>query len=97
MVLKRAEWAAALDHEIDRLKERNTFEVCSSVDQLNNKFKPVKSKFAFRITRKPDGSIKYRCRLVACGFSQAVSLALCTYRCCWHQGRRSTELASEFQ
>jgi hypothetical protein len=59
------EWAAALDHEIDRLKERNTFEVCSSVDQLNDKLKPVKSKFAFRVTRKPDGSIKYRC-----GYSQ---------------------------
>jgi hypothetical protein len=67
---QRAEWAAALDHEMDRLKERNTFEVCSSVDQLNDYFKPVKSKFAFRDTRKPDGSIKYRCHLVACGYSQ---------------------------
>jgi hypothetical protein len=45
---QRAEWAAALDHEIDRLKERNTFEVCSNVDQVNDKLKPVKSKFAFR-------------------------------------------------
>jgi hypothetical protein len=58
---QRAEWAAALDHEMDR---------CSSVDQLNHKLKPVKSKFAFRVTRKPDGSIKYRCRLVAYGYSQ---------------------------
>jgi hypothetical protein len=47
-----AEWAAALDHEMDRLKERNTFEVCSNVDQVNDKLKPVKFKFAFRITRK---------------------------------------------
>jgi hypothetical protein len=67
---QRAEWAAALDHEMDRLKERNTFEVCKSVDQLNDKLKPVKSKFAFRVTRKPDGSIKHRCRLVACGYSK---------------------------
>jgi hypothetical protein len=34
---QQAEWAAALDHEMDRLKERNTFKVCSSVDQLNDK------------------------------------------------------------
>jgi hypothetical protein len=30
---QRAEWAAALDHEMDKLKGRNTFKVCSSVDQ----------------------------------------------------------------
>jgi hypothetical protein len=86
-----AEWASALDHEMDRLEERNTFEVCSNVDQVNDKL-------AFRVTRKPDGSIKFRCCLVACGYSQAeLSLPLCPYLCCWHQGRRSTELASEFQ
>jgi hypothetical protein len=55
---------------MDRLKERSTFEVYSNVDQLNDKLKPVKSKLAFRATRKPDGSIKYRCRLVACGYCQ---------------------------
>jgi hypothetical protein len=55
---------------MDRLKERKTFEVCSNVDQVNDKLKPVKSKFAFRVIKKPDGSIKYRCRLVACGYSQ---------------------------
>jgi hypothetical protein len=55
---------------MDRLKERDTFEVFTSVDQVNDKLKPVKSKFAFRVTREPDGSIKYRCRLVACGCSQ---------------------------
>jgi hypothetical protein len=55
---------------MDRLKERNTFEVCSSVDQVNDKLKPVKSKFEFRVTRKPDRSINYRCRLVACRYSQ---------------------------
>jgi hypothetical protein len=44
---------------MDRLKERNTFEVCSSVDQVNDKLKPDKSKFAFRVTKKLDGSIKY--------------------------------------
>jgi hypothetical protein len=55
---------------MDRLKERNTFEVCSNVHQVNDKPKPVKSKFAFRITRKPDRSIKYRYRLVASDYSQ---------------------------
>jgi hypothetical protein len=55
---------------MDRLKKRNTCEVCSSVDQVSDKLKPVKSKFAFRVTRKPNGSIKYRYRLVACGYYQ---------------------------
>jgi hypothetical protein len=94
---QRAKWAAALNHEMNRLKERNTFEVCSNFDQVNDKLKTVKYKFAFKFTRKPDGSIKYRYRLVACGYSQAkLSRPLCTYLCCWHQHRRSTEL-SEFQ
>jgi hypothetical protein len=44
--------------------------MCISVDQLNDQLKPVKFKFAFRVIRKPDGTIKYRCRLVACGYSQ---------------------------
>jgi hypothetical protein len=39
---QRTEWVAALDHEMDRLRECNTFEVCSNVD---------KSMINLRVTR----------------------------------------------
>jgi hypothetical protein len=93
-----AETHKAHKPDSDPSEERNTFEVCNNVDQVNDTFKTVKSKFAFRVTRKPDGSIKYRCCLVACGYSQdELSLPPCTYLCCWYQKRRSTEPASEFR
>jgi hypothetical protein len=46
--------SAALDHKMDRFKERSTFELCINIDQVNDKLKPDKTKFASRVTRKPD-------------------------------------------
>jgi hypothetical protein len=38
--------------------------------QIPTGVKPIKSKFVFRKTIRPNGTIKYRVRLVACGYSQ---------------------------
>jgi hypothetical protein len=38
--------------------------------QISKGVKPIKSKFDFRKTIRPNGTIKYRVRLVACGYSQ---------------------------
>ena len=32
--------------------------------------KPIKSKYAFPVTVNIDGTLKYRCSLVGCGYSQ---------------------------
>jgi hypothetical protein len=34
--------------------------------------KPMKSKYAFRVTVNTDGTLKHRCRLVGCGYSQVL-------------------------
>ena len=67
------EWLKALNTEMDRLEIRNTWEIISE-ELIELDSKPIKSKFAFRVSIKPDGSLKYRCRLVACGYSQIFGL-----------------------
>jgi hypothetical protein len=37
--------------------------------QIPKGVKPIKSKFVFRKTIRPNGTIKYRVRLGACGYS----------------------------
>eukprot|EP01035_Chromulina_nebulosa_P025366 gene25366-33109_t len=51
-------------------KERAHWRKAWEYEIWNLSSKPIKSKFVFRKTIRPDGSIKYRVRLVACGYSQ---------------------------
>jgi hypothetical protein len=44
--------------------------VNSFKEQIPTGVKPIKSKFVFRKTIRPNGTIKYRVPLVACGYSQ---------------------------
>ena len=63
-------WEEGFNTEMTRITVRSTYTICNEEDQDNPTLKPIKSKFAFRLTRKPDGSLKYKVRLVACGYSQ---------------------------
>jgi transposase InsO family protein len=63
----KLEWLVAWQSEIKRLEERNTW---SPIENDNDVYKAIKSKFCFRIVVKPDGSLKFKVRLVACGYSQ---------------------------
>ena len=59
------EWWAAKIKEETGLDSQGTW-----IDAPDWKGRTVKSRWAFRVSREPDGSIKYRARLVAKGFSE---------------------------
>jgi hypothetical protein len=67
---ERHEWFAAWQTEMSRVISRDTFTICSDFMQWNEKVKGIKSKYAFRVTEKPDGSLKFKVRICACGYSQ---------------------------
>lgn len=71
------DWRKAFELEMKRIKERKTYEIL--VNWINTKGlityrKPIKSKIAFRVTRRIDGTFKFRPRLVACGYSQVYGI-----------------------
>ena len=81
----REHWKKAWEFEMDRATLKQTWEdveeeeytVGDTADLVNSfkklipkGVKPIKSKFVFRKTIRPNGTIKYRVRLVACGYSQ---------------------------
>ena len=59
------EWTAAKVKEKIGLESQGTW-----ADAPDHKGRAVKSRWAFRVSREPDGSIKFRARLVAKGFSE---------------------------
>jgi len=66
-------WQYAWNQETYRLTERDVWDIMpdnSNTDKLLSKQKPIKSKYTFRIKYNPDNSIRYKIRLVACGYSQ---------------------------
>ena len=65
-----AEWAAALQHELKSLAERNWCTICSETDQKDPSKRGIKSKLCFKIKVNPDKTFKFKVRLVACGYSQ---------------------------
>jgi hypothetical protein len=65
-------WSYAFRTEMNRLGIRDTWTI-TPFDPSKPEFKnvkPIKSKFAFRLSVKPNGNLKFRSRLVACGYSQ---------------------------
>jgi hypothetical protein len=60
-----AEWAAAVATEKAAIAEHGTYEPAPDW-----KGRTVKSKLVFRVTREPDGTFKFKARLVAQGFSE---------------------------
>ena len=63
-------WVKGMLTKLKRIFDRNTFTVCPETDQIDPTKKGIKSKLAFRVSRNPDNTWKFRCRLVACGYSQ---------------------------
>jgi len=67
-------WIAAIKREIDTLVARGTWEVVpKSVVRKSGK-RPIRCKLVFKKKLIKDGSIKYKARLVACGYSQQANL-----------------------
>ena len=81
---EREHWKKAWEFEMFRAEMKKTWEEQAEgshqAREDKEKFtpshdgtyssKPITSKFVFRKTIRPDGTIKYRVRLVACGYSQ---------------------------
>jgi hypothetical protein len=63
-------WYWAIADELENLRIRKTWKSISKVTVKNKNLRPIKSKFSFRLTIKFDGTLKFRARLVACGYSQ---------------------------
>jgi len=63
-------WKTARDIEMLRITSRNTYDICNDADQHDPSKKAIKSKYTFRLSQRPDGTWKYKVRLVACGYSQ---------------------------
>jgi hypothetical protein len=63
-------WYHAIRDELENLGVRQTWKLINKVLNRAVDLHPIKSKYAFRLTIKPDGTLKFRARLVACGYSQ---------------------------
>lgn len=64
-------WIRAIKREVYRNASRNSWKLVDVPKDDDGKFKrPIKSKFAFRLQQRADGSWKYKARLVGCGYSQ---------------------------
>ena len=76
-------WSWAMKTEMERLGLRGTWTV-QIYDPKSPEFKnikPIKSKLAFRASVRPNGTIKFRSRLVACGYSQRFGIDYDTTYC----------------
>ena len=62
-------WKQAWDEEMTRLESRSTWEVYK-INPTEKSTKPIKSKYVFKIKVNTDGSVRYKVRLCACGYSQ---------------------------
>jgi hypothetical protein len=63
-------WYFAIKDELENLQIRNTWTMIDTVKFNSIDLHAIKSKYAFRLTVTPDGFLKFRSRLVACGYSQ---------------------------
>jgi len=66
-------WQYAWNQETYRLTKRDVWDTMPdtpTTDKILAQQKPIKSKHTFRIKYNTDGTIRYKIRLVACGYSQ---------------------------
>eukprot|EP00977_Amphora_coffeiformis_P012588 scaffold3140_cov87-Amphora_coffeaeformis.AAC.1 len=72
--IERAKWLQAMDQEINDLLDRNTFELVPRSEPNSKNEQVIKSMWAFRRKRKPNGEIsRYKARLVVRGNLQRAS------------------------
>ena len=70
---QRARWQAAIREECTSILRNDTFQVATEYDpELEDKLhiKPIGSKWVFKTKTNPDGSIRYKARLVIKGYMQ---------------------------
>jgi len=65
---ERVQWAESIARERATLEERGTWELVPRRSIGRNR--PVKCRYVFKKKRNRDGSLQYKSRLVACGYSQ---------------------------
>jgi hypothetical protein len=65
---ERAEWLASMGRERGTLEQRETWELVPR--KSIGKCRPVRCKYVFKRKRVKDGTIQFKSRLVACGYSQ---------------------------
>jgi hypothetical protein len=63
-------WYESWIKEMERVEIRSTYIILPEVEQANKDIDAIKSKYAFRLSLNPDGTFKFKVRLVACGYSQ---------------------------
>jgi hypothetical protein len=63
-------WKRAWEEEMTKLAIRNTWRTLSEKKSPPQNQKPIKSKYIFKIKINRDGSLRYKVRLCACGYSQ---------------------------
>ena len=67
---EKQEWQAAIDKELNTLQSRGTWIMVPKADMRNSGKKPVRHKFVLKKKLIKDGSVQYKARLVACGYTQ---------------------------
>lgn len=66
----RDEWKKAIDKEMEEMWSRGSLVKVDINEVKQNNRKPFKSKFVFKVKNEPDGTIRFKARLVGCGYSQ---------------------------
>lgn len=66
----REEWRKAIEKEMDEMWNRGSLVKVDIEEVKRNNRKPFKSKFVFKVKNEPDGSVRFKARLVGCGYSQ---------------------------
>ncbi len=66
----RDDWLKAIEKEMSEMWSRGSLVKVDIEEVKENNRKPFKSKFVFKVKHEPDGSIRFKARLVGCGYSQ---------------------------
>jgi hypothetical protein len=70
----RDHWMKAICDEMEEMYSRQSLVAVDMKEVRNAGRKPFRSKFVFKVKVEPDGSIKFKARLVGCGYSQIKGL-----------------------
>ena len=70
---ERDQWLASMQRERTTLESRGTW-ILVPKETMHGTHRPVKCKYVYKKKRLKDGSIQFKSRLVACGYSQIAGL-----------------------
>ena len=70
---EREQWKASMQRERDTLESRGTWILIPKETMLGT-HRPIKCRYVYKKKRLKDGSIQFKSRLVACGYSQIAGL-----------------------